>query len=98
MGVRETDHWDSWKTIDDRRTVGRKWPSLTAQTRPSRIVKIRCDTSKIVDRGVGRTVAVRREHWAQEASVVVEQTKRHTKRPDDHAPNPGDLLGSPQQV
>src|SRR5436309_6031931 len=98
MGVRETAHWDSWKTIADSRTVGHKRPSLTAHTRPSRIVKIRCDTSKIVDRGVGLTVAVRREHWEQEASVVVEQTKRHTKRPADHVTNPGDLLGSPQQV
>src|SRR5256712_12990540 len=94
MGVRETDHWDSWKTMADSGTDGRKRPSLTAHTGPSRIVKIRCDTSKIVDRGVGRTVAIRREHRTQEASVVVEQTKRPTKRPDDHAPNPGDLLGS----
>src|SRR5437867_10010331 len=98
MGVRETDHWDSWKTIADSGTVGREWLGMTAHTGPSRIVKIRCDTSKIVDRGEGRTVAVQRERREQEASVVVEQTKRHTKRPADHAPNQGNLLGSPQQV
>src|SRR5437870_13472060 len=94
MGVRETDHWDSWKTIADSGTVGREWLGMTAHTGPSRIVKVRCDTSKIVDGGVGRTVAIRTEHRTQEASVAVEQTKRPTKRPDEHAPNPADLLGS----